>query len=331
MAKVQLLVVAFALAVAVVAAEGAADGVTEKEFASMGKEQLVQELTKAHTKAKDTAMQLESAHNMITKLQAKLEEAKGTEPKVDEKEREAQEKKQKEDEKKREAARRQKKLEKKEKLSDVLMAHAAEFLAMKAAKDKQDSGNEKQLAAVKQAAEEGARAGAVGPLRKVVRATATDAVKKARAEAKKKGTHDKHTIRRLTDAAAAKAVAAFLAEQDKLVAKTVKETVKKALKKFPPSMFLADEDDADPTTNTFTAPPGIHLSLEGNNADAAKEVEELKQDSAKNEEEEVKGKTVHLKLNLKKKTKPSKDAKKKVAKAAAQAKQAAGDQIVPEN
>merc|ERR1711871_1665687 len=295
MVKVQLLVVAFALAIAVVAAEGAADGVNEKEFASMGKEQLVQELTKAHAKAEDTALQVESAHDMITKLQAKLEEAKGTEPKVDEKQRAAEEKKQKEDEKKQEAARRKKRLDKKEKLSDILMAHAAEFLAMKAAKDNQDSGNEKQLAAVKQAAEEGARAGAVGPLRKVVRATATDAVKKARAEAKK-GTHDKHAIRRLTDAAAAKAVAAFLAEQDKLVAKTVKETVKKALKKFPPSMFLADEDDADPNTNTFTAPPGIHLSLEGNNADAAKEVEELKQDSAKNEEEEVKGKTVHLKL-----------------------------------
>jgi len=154
-------------------------------------------------------------------------------------------------------------------------------------------------------------------------------VKKARAVAKKK-THDKHAIRRLTDAAAAKAVAAFLAEQDKMVAKTVKETVKKALKKYPPSMFLADEDDADPATNTFTAPPGIHLSLEGDNAGAAKEVEDLKQDSAKNEKEEVKKKTVHLKLNLKKKTKPSKDAKK-VAKAAAQAKQAAGDQIVPEN
>merc|ERR1711871_1908167 len=228
MVKVQLLVVAFALAIAVVAAEGAADGVNEKEFASMGKEQLVQELTKAHAKAEDTALQLESAHDMITKLQ----EAKGTEPKVDEKQRAAEEKKQKEDEKKQEAARRKKRLDKKEKLSDILMAHAAEFLAMKAAKDNQDSGNEKQLAAVKQAAEEGARAGAVGPLRKVVRATATDAVKKARAEAKK-GTHDKHAIRRLTDAAAAKAVAAFLAEQDKLVAKTVKETVKKALKKFP--------------------------------------------------------------------------------------------------
>lgn len=65
----QLLVVAFALAIAVVAAEGAADGVNEKEFASMGKEQLVQELTKAHAKAEDTALQLESAHDMITKLQ----------------------------------------------------------------------------------------------------------------------------------------------------------------------------------------------------------------------------------------------------------------------
>lgn len=287
------------------------------------------ELVMAHTKAQDTSMQLVSAHDMITKLQAKLEEAKGNEPEVDEKEREAQEKKQKDDEKKAEATRRQKKLDKKEKLSDVLMAHAAEFLAMKVAKERQDSGNEKQLAAIKQAAEEGARAGAVGPLHKVVRATAVDAVKKARAVAKKK-THDKHAIRRLTDAAAAKAVAAFLAEQDKMVAKTVKETVKKALKKYPPSMFLADEDDADPATNTFTAPPGIHLSLEGDNAGAAKEVEDLKQDSAKNEKEEVKKKTVHLKLNLKKKTKPSKDAKK-VAKAAAQAKQAAGDQIVPEN
>merc|ERR1711998_171663 len=252
--------------------------------------------------------ELSAAHDTITQLQVKLEEAKGEPLKFNEKEREAQEKKTKDAEKKADEAKRAAKLKKKEKLSDILMAHGAEFLAMKAAKDNADAGDKKQKDEVTKAAKSGARAGAVGPLRKVARAAAVAAVKKSRAEAKKDKRNDKAKIREITTAAAQVAVKKLLAEQEELVEKTVKTVTAKAIKKYPPALSLADEDDDTP--NEFVAPPSIHLSLDGLGADTS-EVEELEKDSAKNS------------------AKDTEKANAKVAKAAAQAKQDAGA-VVPE-
>merc|ERR1711998_295596 len=184
--------------------------------------------------------ELSAAHDTITQLQVKLEEAKGEPLKFNEKEREAQEKKTKDAEKKADEAKRAAKLKKKEKLSDILMAHGAEFLAMKAAKDNADAGDKKQKDEVTKAAKSGARAGAVGPLRKVARAAAVAAVKKSRAEAKKDKRNDKAKIREITTAAAQVAVKKLLAEQEELVEKTVKTVTAKAIKKYPPaSIFLS--------------------------------------------------------------------------------------------
>merc|ERR1711998_621026 len=232
--------------------------------------------------------ELSAAHDTITQLQVKLEEAKGEPLKFNEKEREAQEKKTKDAEKKADEAKRAAKLKKKEKLSDILMAHGAEFLAMKAAKDNADAGDKKQKDEVTKAAKSGARAAAVA------------AVKKSRAEAKKDKRNDKAKIREITTAAAQVAVKKLLAEQEELVEKTVKTVTAKAIKKYPPALSLADEDDDTP--NEFVAPPSIHLSLDGLGA-APDQVAELEKDSAKNADVE------------------NADAKKADAKAAAQAKQ----------
>merc|ERR1712227_696582 len=96
-------------------------------------------------------------------------------------------------------------LKQKAKMSDVLMEHGSEYLAMKTAKALSDKDGATQEAAVLKAARKGARAGAVGPLKKVVRAAAVAAVKKSRAEAKKQK-KSKHEIAKLTKAAAKTAV-----------------------------------------------------------------------------------------------------------------------------
>merc|ERR1719506_2975127 len=102
------------------------------------------------------------------------------------------------------------KLAKKEKLSDILMDHGAKYLSMKAAKEHKDEHSDKQMKKVLEAARKGGRAGAVKPLKKVVRAAAVAAVKKSRAEAKKNGKHNKDEIRKLSVAAAKTAVKALL-------------------------------------------------------------------------------------------------------------------------
>merc|ERR1712096_48916 len=91
------------------------------------------------------------------------------------------------------------------------------------------------------AAMRGGKAGAVSPLKKVVRSAAVAAVKKAR---------------KISMAAAEKAVHKVLADQEKIVKKAAKKWTKTAIEKFPPTILLARRTN---TPNHFTAPPTIHL------------------------------------------------------------------------
>merc|ERR1712216_478977 len=149
--------------------------------------------------------------------------------------------------------------QKKEKLSDLIMENAAKFLAFKAAKKTANKGSVVQKKAILEAARKGGRAGAAGPLKKVVRADAIAAVKKARAAAKKAGKTGKHTIRKIALKAAKDAVNKLIKEQDDLIEAAAQKFLKEAVKKHPPSAFLAEDDDKP---NHFTSPPGIHLSME---------------------------------------------------------------------
>merc|ERR1712096_341359 len=90
------------------------------------------------------------------------------------------------------------------------------------------------------AAIKGGRAGAVRPLKKVVRSAAVAAVKAARNAARKSGKHGKHTLRKISMAAAKKAVEKVLADQDALIKKAAAKWTKTAIKKFPPSILLGD-------------------------------------------------------------------------------------------
>merc|ERR1712054_11175 len=156
-----------------------------------------------------------------------------------------------------EAKRKHKEVAKKaalKKKSDILMDHGAKFLAFKAAKKTQSAGSVKQEKAVMLAATKGGRAGAVGPLRKVIHSAAVAAVKKARAAAKGKD-YSKRKMRKISVAAAKKAVNLMLKEQDALIAKAAKKWADAAIKKFPPTVHLAKSNKP----NKFTAPPPIHL------------------------------------------------------------------------
>merc|ERR1711907_833819 len=166
---------------------------------------------------------------------------------------------------------------KKAKFSDVLMEHVAKFLAMKAAKNTQDKGSTVQKKAVLEAARTGGRAGAAKPLKKVARSTAVAAVKKARAAAKKAGTKGKHALRKISVKAAKDAVKKLMKDQDELVEAAAQKFLKEALKKYPPSVFLAEDDDKP---NHFTAPPGIHLTMAGT-ATSTSEVHPIKEDAPK--------------------------------------------------
>merc|ERR1711881_468393 len=158
--------------------------------------------------------------------------------------------------KKKTLAKRNAKLKKKEKLSDILMDHGAAYLAMKAAKKYRKKGSNVQKDKTMAAAIRGGKAGAVSPLKKVVRSAAVAAVKKARKAARKKGIHGKHHLRKISMAAAQKAVHKVLADQEKLVKKAAKKWTETAIKKFPPTILLARRTN---TPNHFTAPPTIHL------------------------------------------------------------------------
>merc|ERR1711934_1118768 len=197
-------------------------------------------------------MQGKKIHNLNDELDAVTDE--------DEYEgnRKANEKDVKAKQKKKADAKKAKKM-KKEKLSDLIMENAAKFLAFKAAKKTANKGSVVQKKAILEAARKGGRAGAAGPLKKVVRADAIAAVKKARAAAKKAGKTGKHTIRKIALKAAKDAVNKLIKEQDDLIEAAAQKFLKEAVKKHPPSAFLAEDDDKP---NHFTAPPGIHLSME---------------------------------------------------------------------
>merc|ERR1712054_750446 len=128
---------------------------------------------------------------------------------------------------------------------------------------------------------------------KVIRSAAVAAIKKSRAESKKKGIHDKHALRKLSVAAAKAVVNKMMKEQDEQLEKIAKKWTAHAVEKFPPTAVLAEDDD---TPNNFVAPPSIHLSLGA----AAGEFQQLKEDAAKTASQETKKaaepSTIHLSL-----------------------------------
>lgn len=218
---------------------------------------------------------LKKAQTKIANLQEELDAI--TDEDQYEDNRKSNEKAKKAAEKKKAAKKKQAQLKKKTKFSDVLMEHVAKFLAMKAAKKTQDKGSTVQKKAVLEAARTGGRAGAAKPLKKVARSTAVAAVKKARAAAKKAGTKGKHALRKISVKAAKDAVKKLMKDQDELVEAAAQKFLKEALKKYPPSVFLAEDDDKP---NHFTAPPGIHLTMAGT-ATSTSEVHPIKEDAPK--------------------------------------------------
>merc|ERR1711881_62689 len=208
-------------------------------------------------------------------------------------------------EKKKAAAKKKAKLAKKEELSD------------------------KQKAKVLKAARKGGRAGAVGPLRKVARAAAVAAVKKTRADLKKKHKHfNKHKMRHHCLNAAKKAVKAVLKEQDALIEKAAQKWAKVAIKKYPAAIAVSEHPNKP---NVFVAPPMVHLSLTGGApaAPAHKEVKPLKKEHKAAKKAAKKPKKMAEKAAKKAAKKAVKKAKKVpskkvVAKAAAKAKAKAG-------
>jgi len=270
-------------------------GATE-DVAAMSKDELMAALTNARQESTKLNKKLTHADKKISSLKHELRVATGDDE-ASELQRQKNERKSKAAEKQQEQAKKAAKLKKKAKLSDILMEHGAKYLAMKAAKKNADSGDVKQKKAVMAAAKKGGRAGAVGPLTKVIRAAAVAEIKKSRAESKKKGIHDKHAMRKLSVAAAKAVVNKMIKEQDAQLEKIAKKWTAHAVEKFPPSAVLADEEDDTP--NNFVAPPSIHLSLGGA---AAGDVEQLKEDAAKTASQESKPakeskpSTIHLSL-----------------------------------
>merc|ERR1711871_303235 len=316
MRKLFLVIAAFAVVVAF-----CEETVSEENLMAMSKEELVKALTESHGETDKAQAQLLQAKKKMRAMKRQISDFEGKP--FDEKKREQREKKEKTKEKRAEMAKRAATLKKKEKLSDLLMQHGANFLAMKVAKDTRGKGSIKQKAAVHKAAIKGARAGAAGPLRKVARATAIKAVKATRLEAKKNHIRDKKEIRKMTTKAAKAAVKKLLDEQEALVQKAVLKAVDESLKKYPPTVMLAEHNDKP---NHFTAPPVIHLSLDDNAA--ANQVQQLKEDSQKHKTSKKKPEVVHISLGAD----PTKKSKKRntVAKAASKAKKAAG-KIVKEH
>jgi len=233
--------------------------VAEENFASMTKAELIKELTATkkaaaaeHADFLDLQKLKKRATDRLAEIKQHRFERETARVKNEKKEKAAVQKKR--DKKK--AA----KLGKKAKLSELLMNHGAKYLSFKAAKKHADSGSIKQNAAVKKAAEVGARAGASKPLKKILRHMAVVATKAARKKAKAAGVTNKHKIRKLTMAAAKKVVKAFLKKQDAMVEKTVAKFVKLAVKKYPPAAELAE--DTDPEDNHFNAPPMVHMGFD---------------------------------------------------------------------
>jgi len=270
------LFIGFLAVLAVTAVMGSDDLMAGEKLLSMTREELIKEVTKVR-KERD------SSNIQSAELERQLTKATG-EKAFNEEAREANEKRMKKKEKDQSEAKKEALIQKKEKLSDILMEHGATFLAFKAAKKFKNKGSTVQKQKVLQAAKKGARAGAVGPLKKVARDAAVKAVKTARAKAKKDNITKKKEIHVLTKQAATAALKKLLDDQDELVEKCVQKVTAIALKKYKPTIFLAEHEDGP---NNFAAPPMIHLSLGGND-DANDEVQKLKDDVAQKEAVEKK-------------------------------------------
>merc|ERR1712072_651499 len=207
--------------------------ISKEDMTKMSKDELVSALQKAQSHNADMSKQLKKEKKEVASLS--YEEDTPT----------------KQEESKRKANEKAKKLA-------VKKAHAAK----RAAKMTQNSGSVKQQKAVMLAATKGGRAGAVGPLKKVVHEAAVAAVKKARAAAKGKD-YGKHKMRKISVDAAKAAVHKLLKEQEALIEKAAKKWTDAAIKKFPPSVQLAKAGKP----NKFTAPPTIHLLMQPPSAD----------------------------------------------------------------
>lgn len=232
--------------------------ISKEDMTKMSKDELVSALQKAQSHNADISKQLKHEKKEV----ASLSYEEDTPTKQEDSKRKHNEQAKKLAVKKAQAAKRAAKMKKTTKLSDILMDHGAKFLAMKAAKKTQNSGSVKQQKAVMLAAAKGGRAGAVGPLKKVIHNAAVAAVKKARAAAKGKD-YGKHKMRKISVAAAKAAVHKLLKEQDDLIEKSAKKWTDAAIKKFPPSVQLAKSGKP----NKFTAPPTIHLLMAPPTAD----------------------------------------------------------------
>merc|ERR1711865_292640 len=314
------------LAVTVVTSK---EATAEEDLKAMSREQLVSALETSRSDAEASKKDAKDARDKITTLQDELDAV--TDDTEYEHNRQANEKDTKLKQKKKATMKKNKKIQKETKFSDAMMEHAAEYLSMKVAEKTADKGSKIQKAVVLESARQAGRAGAVEVLKKVLRSAAVAAVKTARKAAKKAGTKGKHAIRKISVQAAKDAVNKLLKEQDVLVEKTAQKFYKLALKKFPPSVFLAEDDDKP---NVFVAPPSIHLGFGTPEPEA--EVVELKTASKKKKTAPKKntkaaGAKKTAKKTAPKKTAPKKTAKKTAPKKAAAAKKAVDTSaIVPE-
>jgi hypothetical protein len=244
------------VAVALVLGVALSDDVSEEKMSTMSKEELIAQLSSTQKEAALTRSQLSTANNRITDLHARIQHQQEGAA-LNEKQRVAAEKHKKYQVKQEEAKKRAQKLKKKQKLEDVLMEHTARFVAMKTAKKFANKDAKTQKTHVMKAALDAARAGAVGPLRKVARAEVAAAVKKARKDSKAAGKDGKHYLHKMSMIAAKSVFKQIMKKQNDLVSKTVDKVTKEAFAKYPASFELA-EDDAP---QHFTAPPSIHIGL----------------------------------------------------------------------
>jgi hypothetical protein len=301
--------IALVAALAVTMVSSSEETISTQNVHTMTRTELMKELTAARTQLTDHKHKLDMANTKMRSLEEELDAI--TDEDEYEDSRKANEKSNKAKDKKKAAIKRKKQLKKKTKFSDVLMEHVAKFLAFEAAKKTASQGSIKQKAAILEAARTGARAGAVKPLKKVARDTAVAAVKKARAAAKKAGTKGKHALRKISVKAAKDAVNKLIQDQEELVEKAAQKFLKVAIKKHPPSVVLAEDDDKP---NHFTAPPGIHLSLSGAATEIAekdnepKEVKPIKEEPEKEAPKKVATKKVAPKKVAPKKVAPKADA-----------------------
>jgi len=307
-----LALVVAVLAVSIVTSNETTADVKE-DLAAMSKEQLVHALQDSRAETQASKKDAKAALDKVGSLKDELNAL--TDDDMYEHNRKANEKDMKDKEKKKESQKKTKKLKKETKFSDAMMEHAAEYLSMKVAKKTADKGSTIQKAVTLEAARQAGRAGAVNVLKKVFRSAAVAAVKSARVAAKKAGKTEKHEIRKVSVQAAKDAVNKLLKEQDELVEGTAQKYYELAIKKYPPSAFLA-EDDGKP--NVFTAPPSIHLGF-----DTPEKSEVLEEAPAKRKgtkKAKKKGKKGKKAKKAKKKGKKAKKAKKGKAKKAKKAK-----------